>query len=119
MRICNLSECVARTHLRGGEARFNLLLSDPIERYLDLGAPWQGIGGDYVVRLGPCSAVDSGTDASLPTLKATASAFTRLWLGVAPATTLAVTDDLCGPPELLSRLDEVLLLPSPKWDWDF
>jgi GNAT superfamily N-acetyltransferase len=119
MRICNLSECLAKTHLRGGEVRFNLSLSDPIERYLEPGAPWQGISGDCVVTLGPGSTVDSGTDASLCTLKATASAFTRLWLGVAPATTLAVTDDLSGPPELLSRLDEVLLLPSPKWDWDF
>jgi len=47
-------------------------------------------------------------------------AFTRLWLGVRSATSLAVTDDLSGPQELLRELDDVLLcFPDPKWDWDF
>ena len=42
-----------------------------------------------------------------PTLTATVNAFTRLWLGVRPATGLAVTDDLSGPPELLQQLDQL------------
>jgi hypothetical protein len=42
-----------------------------------------------------------------------------LWLGVRPATGLAVTDELSGPPELLEALDWVLRLPDPKPDWDF
>jgi hypothetical protein len=54
MRICDLPGCLERTHLRGDTVRFNLHLSDPIERYLD-GSPWRGVGGDYVVTLGPSS----------------------------------------------------------------
>jgi hypothetical protein len=46
-------------------------------------------------------------------------AFTRLWLGVRPASGLAITDDLCAPPALLDQLDRVLRLPEPKPDWDF
>jgi len=39
MRICDLMGCLARTHLRGGEVRFNLALHDGIERFLDQSAP--------------------------------------------------------------------------------
>jgi len=35
MRICDLMGCLARTHLRGGEVRFNLALHDGIERFLE------------------------------------------------------------------------------------
>jgi len=119
MRICDLPGCLERTHLRGNEVRFNLTLTDPIERFLDESAPWHGIAGDYVVTLGPSSGAEPGTDASLPTLTASVGAFTRMWLGVRPATGLAVTDEFSGPPELLEKLDRVLRLPEPKPDWDF
>ena len=46
-------------------------------------------------------------------------AFTRLWLGVRPATGLAITDDLHGPDDLLDALDERLRLPEPVADWAF
>ena len=55
----------------------------------------------------------------MPTLTASVGAFTRLWLGVRPATGLAVTDDLDGLPELLSALDEILRLPVPNIGWEF
>lgn len=118
MRICDLPNCLAKTHLRGAAIRFNLTLSDPIEDFLDADAPWRGVGGAYVVTLGPTSQAVRGTDPALPTLKASVNAFTRLWLGVRPATGLAVTDKLSGPPDLLNRLDE-LRLPTPMPDWDF
>jgi hypothetical protein len=38
---------------------------------------------------------------------------------VRPATGLACTDDLCGPPELLAQLDRAFRLPQPTPDWDF
>jgi len=38
---------------------------------------------------------------------------------VRPATGLAVTDALSGPPELLAALDETLRLPAPVTDWAF
>jgi len=119
VRICDLPGCLARTHLRGEAIRFNLRLSDPVEKHLDPSSPWPGIKGDYTVTLGPASAAESGTDPTLPTLTATVSAFTRLWLGVQPATGLAVTDNLAGPPELLQALDEIVRLPRPSLGWDF
>jgi len=119
VRMCHLPGCLKQTHLQGDEVRFNLALSDPIDRFLDVGAPWHGVGGDYVVTLGPSSEAKPGSDASLPTLRASAGAFTRLWLGVRPASGLAVTDELSGPPDLLEELDRILRLPDPKPDWDF
>ncbi len=119
MRICDLPGCLARTRLPGETVRLNLDLSDPIEALLPADAPWRGVAGRYVVTLGPSSGAERGIDATLPTLTATVNAFTRLWLGVRPATGLAVTDDLSGPRELLQALDHALCLPEPKPDWDY
>jgi len=119
MRINDVARCLAATHLEWGDTRFNLELSDPIERYLDEDTTWRGVAGEYVVTLGPLSSAEVGVDGALPTLRASVGAFTRLWLGVRPATGLAVTDELAGPQELLEELDRVLRLPNPKPDWDF
>jgi hypothetical protein len=71
------------------------------------------------VRLGPTSGARSGREDALPTLTASVGAFSRLWLGVRPATGLAVTDGISGPPGLLAALDSLLRLPTPQPDWDF
>jgi len=118
MRLCDLGASLARTHLDGPTLRFNLALRDPITDHLDDSAPWRGISGEYVVTLGQESACEPGSDLSLPVLAASVNAFTRLWLGVRPATGLAVTDELSGPPELLAKLDRLLRLPRPWPDWD-
>jgi len=119
MRICDLPGCLAQTKLRWGDARFNLRMTDPIERFLPDDASWRGTGGDYVVTLGATCGAERGTDAGLPTLTATVNAFTRLWLGVGPPMGLSFTDDLDGPRDLLEQLDHVLRLPAPHPDWDF
>jgi hypothetical protein len=119
LRICDLPGCLAQTHLGGEAVRFNLKLSDPIEKYLEDDTPWRGVAGDYVVTLGPSSGAEQGTDSSLPTLTASVGAFTRMWMGVRPATGLSATDELAGPPELLAALDRALRLPRPRLDWDF
>ncbi len=119
IRICDLAGCLAHTHLGGVPIRFNLNLSDPIAQYLPEDAPWRGVGGEYIVTLGPSSTAEAGTDSTLPTLTASVNAFSRLWLGVRPASGLAVTDHLAGPPELLAQLDEMLRLPVPRFEWDF
>jgi hypothetical protein len=119
MRIMDLPGCMARTHLPGPTVRFNLRLEDPVARFLDAEEAWRGVGGEYVVALGPESSAATGTDAALPTLEATVGAFTRMWLGVRPATGLAVTDRLRGPAELLASLDEALRIPQPHVDWSF
>lgn len=119
VRICDLAGCLARTHLRESAVDFNLALHDPITVALDEDAPWRGVGGEYVVTLGPESGAEPGRDAALPTLETSVNAFTRLWLGVRPATGLAVTDQLRGPDVLLRQLDRALCLPTPSLDWDF
>jgi Acetyltransferase (GNAT) domain len=118
MRILDLPTCLAATHLPGETLRFNLDLADPITNYLRDESPWHGIAGQYVVTLGPESAGEPGHDAALPTLQAGVGAFTRMWLGVLPATGLAVTDDLTGPDELLAALDATIRLPRPTADCD-
>jgi len=40
-------------------------------------------------------------------------------MGALPATGLALSDDLAGPPALLADLDRRLCLPEPKTGWDF
>jgi predicted acetyltransferase len=118
MRILDIKGCMEKTHL-SGDVNFNLVLDDPIESVLHDDAPWRGISGRYVVNLGHNSNAEKGEDSTLPTLHASVGAFTRMWLGVRPATGLAVTDDLSGPEELLNDLDHILCIPEPHPDWDF
>jgi len=40
----------------------------------------------------------------------------RIWLGVRPATSLAITDQLSASQKLLEKLDWALRLPDPKLD---
>lgn len=119
IRICDLAACLAKTHLPGETARFNLALTDPISNFLDADAHWRGIGGEYVITLGPESAAAPGSDPALPTLTATVNAFSRMWIGARQPSRLAVTDALAGPPELLRALDRVVRLPAPEFDWDY
>jgi hypothetical protein len=119
VRICDLAACLQATHLPGPTVRFNLTLDDPITAKLTERAGWRGVSGDYTVTLGQESSAVAGSTPGLPTLTATVNAFSRLWLGVQPATGLAVTDDLYGPPELLRQLDRTLRLPPPNMDWYF
>lgn len=118
-RICDVPACMAATHLHGNPVRFHLRLEDPIAEHLDPGEAWRGCGGDWMVTLGPESSAEPAAHASLPMLEATVGAFTRLWLGVQPATGLAATDHLRGPEGLLEALDRALGLPQPQPDWEF
>lgn len=119
VRMCDVAGCLSRTHLDRETVRFNLKLSDPIESHLESDAPWPGVAGQYIITLGPTSEAVRGTDPDLPTLTAGVGAFTRLWIGVRPATGLSFTDDLTGPPSLLKELDAILCLPDAKPGWDF
>jgi GNAT superfamily N-acetyltransferase len=119
-RMLDLPGCLAQTRLPSTTTlRLNLTLTDPIEAYLPDDAPWRGCGGKYVLSLGEASSAESGEDRSLPMLNATVNAFTRLWLGVQPATGLAYTDRLEAPDGLLRALDRTLRLPQPDADWGF
>jgi hypothetical protein len=119
MRILDLPGCLARTHLLGTNLRFNLVMEDPITSLLSTEHSWRGAGGEYTVTLGEACCSTPGLDPSLPVLQATVNAFTRLWLGVRPASGLALTDNLVGSPELLNALDYAFRLPTPLIDWAF
>lgn len=118
-RICDLPRCLKETHLECKPLRFNLRLSDSISEFIDEGHRWRGVGGQYIATLGLESSVERGTSSDLPTLSASVGAFTRLWLGVRPASGLAATDELDGPASLLADLDHALQLPKPAWEWRF
>ncbi len=118
-RICDVPACLSHTRLEGESVRFNLQLADPIVDFLPEDAPWRGVGGEYVVTLGCTSSAERGIDPALPTLSASVGAFTRLWLGVLPASGLAVTDNLAGPSSLIEALDRIVRLPRPRPDWNF
>jgi len=119
-RICDIEACVQAARGLPGRVQFNLTLRDPFDRYLaECDSEWAGCSGEYIVTFGEDSQAHRGRDDSLPTLDASLGAFTRMWLGVRPASGLAVSDDLHGPAELLDRLDRVLRLPKPDRDWEF
>jgi GNAT superfamily N-acetyltransferase len=117
IRICNLSACLSHTNLPSDDFSFNLILDDPIEKYLNPDQSWRGLTGKYIVRLGSPSSLDIGLDPHLLTLESSIGAFSRMWLGVRPASGLSVTDHLSGPSELLHELDKAFIIPEPKPDW--
>lgn len=119
VRICDLTACLAKTHLPGKPVRFNLTLHDPIEEYLDEKLKWRGLSGEYVVTLGPRSSTRPGSAKGLPRMQASVGAFSRMWLGIAPASSLAITDDLAAPATLIAKLDALVRLPKPSLNWDF
>ena len=119
IRICDLEKCLSKTSIPGPDIRFNLDLCDPIEKYLEKDSPWKGISGKYIVTIGERSGVERGTDPGLPTLEASVGAFTRMWLGVRPATGLSITDEISATDTLLERLDDTLRLPVPVPNWMF
>ena len=111
IRILDVETAVAARHWHGAPVAFQLTLQDPLATLVD--GPWKGAGGDYVVEVGTESTAEKGSSQNLPRLEASVGAFSRLWFGVRDATSLAVTDRLSGPPELLSLLNEAFSLPSP------
>lgn len=114
-RILDLEQVIGAYTWEGNPLSFNLALTDPIRPTNG----WDGIGGEYNVTVGAPSSVVPGFTEGAPLLTASVNAFSRLWLGVRPATGLAITDDLSGSPELLARLDRVVRLPTPHPGLEF
>ena len=110
-RILDIGAVVSKRRWSGPTVRFNLDLTDPLEALLD--GAWRGVGGTYVIEVGATSTAKQGSQSDLPTLSASVNAFTRMWIGAASASTLAVTDSLVGDPRLLAQLDQALRLPPP------
>ena len=117
-RMLDLSACIEACAPPGTDLTFGLRLHDPLAERT--GATWPGIGGEYTVRLGEDSGVTDGLPgAAVAVLDASVGAFTRLWLGVRPASGLTITDRLAGPPELIAALDAAFCLPPPLPDWPY
>ncbi len=117
-RILDLPACIAPMRV-SAPLRFVLRLDDPITPYLPENAPWRGLTGEYTVFLGKTCAAQPGREAGLPVLEASVGAFTRWWMGVRPAASLALTDHFRADPALLSALDDALCLPQPHPRWIF
>ena len=118
-RIINIEKCLRKTHLNCENFSFNLELSDPIEKYISDEIEWKGIGGKYTVHLGKNSKVEKDFTRNLPVLKASVGAFTRMWFGILPASTLVYSDGLEAPKDLLEKLDQAFILPKPRIDWEY
>lgn len=116
LRILDLEACVPARTWSGDEVQFDLVLTDPLS---EAAVEWPGLAGEHSITVGPTSSVQSGHRGDLPVLRASIGAFSRLWFGVRPATGLAVTDELAGPPELLEALDRALVLPTPHPELSF
>ncbi len=119
MRILDLEACMAATSLPGADCRFNLELKDPVTDILTPEDGWQGETGEYTIELGETCSASPGATTGLMNLTASINAFSRLWFGIRPASHLAITDDLAGPDDLISLLDQSFSLPSPDFGWDF
>lgn len=117
IRMLDVVACVAANQWPGPELAFDLVLSDPLDEKLS--GAWRGVGGNYTVTVGSKSHAEPGHRGGLPVLHASVNAFSRMWFAVRPASSLSLTDDLAGPPELLAALDECLRLPSPVVGWEF
>lgn len=118
LRILRLEECLQKTVIPGrGTVRFNLTISDPLEKYLEKG--WKGVAGEYVVQLGEESSASSGHEQGLPLMIASVGAFTQLWMGSRRAAALAFQGALQAPEALIKELDWLLLLPPALHDWSF
>ncbi len=113
-RIVDLNQTLMPLKLPKGRLRFNLEMIDPIIKHLNKDSEWTGIGGAWTISLGEeGSSSVAGYEAGLPLMKASVNAFTRLVFGVAPASALAVADNLDAPSNLLEDLDIMLRLPVP------
>jgi len=118
-RIVNLQAAIEALSVHGASIDFNLIIKDPVTRFLPQDAPWSGCGGNYTIHIGETSTLKTGHTDGLETLSADIGAFSRLWLGSSTATALAVTSDFDGPEALLSALDACICLPVPRFDWNF
>lgn len=113
-RILDMDACLGRVRWTGEPFAFDLDLTDPVtDRADERGGRWPGIGGAYTVEVGEETTVADRRPGERPTLTASVNALSRMWTGARPASSLAITGDLAGPPDLLARLDAALRLPPP------
>ena len=111
LRMLDIPACVAALSYSGPPVRFVAEVTDPVAKYLEDG--WTGVSGSYVITIGETSSAELGEDDRLPVLETSVNALSRTWFGVRAASSLSLTDDIKGSPELLADLDRALALPQP------
>lgn len=117
-RILDVEKCINGMNCVGKECNFNLILTDPIEKYLDSSLEWRGCGGEYTIRFSSQSNVKRGITEGLPVMKCSVNTFSKLWTGTVKASMLPYTDQITAPSSLLEKLDKTLSLPEPFFDWN-
>jgi predicted acetyltransferase len=118
VRLLDVAACLDKFSWPGEAFEFNLNLTDPAADFLS-GDGWQGVGGEYVVRIGERSGAQPGARTGLPTLTASINTFSRLYFGIASATEQLVAPDFSAPDELVRQLDAAFCLPRMSTSWDF
>ncbi|MDP8220208.1 MAG: sterol carrier protein domain-containing protein, partial [Candidatus Stygibacter frigidus] len=118
-RLLDPIACLEKTSLPIDDLELNIKLTDPIEQYLPANSKWQGCSGEYTLHLGKKCSMTKGFKADLPVLSASINAFSRMWLGVKPASGLAYSDGLNANADLLKKLDNAFCLPEPQPGWWF
>jgi hypothetical protein len=113
-RLLDVGGAVGASSFAGPDVGFVAELEDPVEAHLPATGGWRGVAGRYVVHLGPNSSAVRGDDPSLPVLRCGIGTFTRLWLGVMPATRLPVTDEIDAPESLLEQLEATITVSDPQ-----
>ena len=79
------------------EIRFQLNLDDPMDQLLqwpeltEQRTCWQSLSGSRILSLGPHAAVELGEDADLPALTCSINTLSRLFWGVARASSLVIS----------------------------
>ena len=116
-RIVNLFKCIEKTVIKEN-VKFNLILHDPIEEFLN-NNDWKGISGNYILDLGKRSAAKKGYSEKLSTLECDVNNFTRMWLGVLPASVLQIYENFDCDEKLIKKLDDVFNFHKPCIDWGF
>jgi hypothetical protein len=119
LRILDVARCVAAFTGDGELVRLQLDVVDPVQEMLQRDEGWCGIGGQYIVELGATSQARQGADDTLPLLRCSVNALTRMLWGVAKPSSLAITDEFDAPDSLLEALDKMLHLPAPHAGWEF
>lgn len=125
IRILDLDTCFGVLPKPATDLEFVLELDDPVgdhfgDRHRD-GSSWSGTAGRWRISLGPSGArVEAGAGSSGPVISTTVGALSRWWLGVLPASSLVLIDQMQGPDELVAELDALTAdLPRPQPGWDF
>ena len=124
LRLLDVPKAVERMHLPAaahgaGQFEFNLVIDDPVERYLPDDASWRGCGGSYVVQLGETCRAEPGEGRGLPEVKMSIGGFSRLWSGARSVEHLHLRGELETDPATQDRLGRLISLPMPDFEWLF